>query len=645
MLGETPINNYPYWINGKLTNVESLIIGKPTITTKASLKANELTWSELLSIFGKKETKAKKALKYVLKDIYDTFDPNFNIKIDKFITSKTLNLNNLITNFYFINSNEINLNNTSFLIDSTKIYLNANLHTKDISNTLFKGNIEISNLNLKNFLPKVNFFKTNALKILKNENDYYDINIKYNFLINDSEGIKPETMNGTIDFNNKTGIPIYGNINVYANNKNDINGILKFSGSTKLINKTLKTNKYIFGDGYITGQLNINGNLKTLPELIKKSEANVKINKTKLYITKSDVSIPIDTFEMQISNNNGKYNINVPINNNTNDNIKINGMAINIAPLLFEKNNNSYVSTNIMANKINWVDFINLFKNKNKTSSKPKVINVRNSIKTLIKSFNPSINLNLDTLEYSKNITINYLHGQIRTDSNKILVNKADFNVFNGKIYAKGMLKLTSHEQMPISATIKTKNIDIDKFFKGFDYFNNQNLKNTTLIAGNIDSNIKLNSNIDLKNSKLLMDETNAFIKYNINNANIIGLKPLEDIGKKILMKKRFKNIKFAPIEGNIYIKGYKLMFPMTQIQSNAINIFTKGSFVSKYNKDIWFIIPFKSIMNKKTDSIPPKNDINNIKNKIYIQLSYKNKRKEKQKTYIHFSKKKFEKQ
>ena len=102
----------------------------------------------------------------------------------------------------------------------------------------------------------------------------------------------------------------------------------------------------------------------------------------------------------------------------------------------------------------------------------------------------------------------------------------------------------------------------------------------------------------------------------------VIGLEPLDAIASRLRMEKRFQELRFAPITGEVSIKGQEVEFPRLEIQSNAIHLFMEGTLSYGDLTNIWVSIPINNLKRTNRWIIPEKTGYALAKRKVYIEVT-----------------------
>lgn len=117
---------------------------------------------------------------------------------------------------------------------------------------------------------------------------------------------------------------------------------------------------------------------------------------------------------------------------------------------------------------------------------------------------------------------------------------------------------------------------------------------------------------------------------------------PITNIAKKIFRKKRFEDIRFAPIKDKIYISNNTVEIPQFEIQSTAFDLFVEGHLGFK-NKGttIWVSVPLANLKHRHIINIPDKKGYIDAGKKIFIEISNENEEEKKIDYKLHLTNKK----
>ena len=655
---------------------------------------------------NKKLKKYSTPFKNSLSEIYLKINPHIHLKINKLIYSKDIVVNDIKAQILFKNSNSLIIKNTSFKFNNSDFKLTSNFVWSKYKNIQISNKINIKELQLSNFLPKFDYFGINLLHSVKDYTNKINLDLVINNELNESNKISFENLYANMKFrtitkskhiyvnsqkskkthykNNYTNLEdiTYGSIELKFIDNNNVKSSISINTGTPFLNNFLKSDKFNFTEGHIKMNFNITGNLKTTLELIQKSKGSISLLDGRLEIKKSNTIIPIDTLNILLDNDIASYHIKLQHNLEQSNILNINGKIKNISSFIFNNSSNqTMVNARISSNTFDWNKFKkmfsivnpnrkkeiepsiwdpniatnNLFDNNNlilskeykkRSLKKRKEININNiieSFKSLALTFNPTISLDIDNIIFPEILVFSNLSGSFSIINNIIDINNISLNYHNGYSKIKGKIDIGKKSELPIHLKIESKKINLKKILEDFKYFNISSLKNTEKLQGLLSANMNFNTSFNLYTNKNIANKTNLDISYSIDSVEIKGFKIIDEIAKKIGSRKRLKYLKFAPINGNFNFDGYTYSVPMTELQSNAFQMFVKGRINTDKTKDLWLIIPYSNFKRHNLNFIPSLTGFLSPRKKIYIHLINNFSTKFKNKTHINLSPKKFE--
>ena len=185
-----------------------------------------------------------------------------------------------------------------------------------------------------------------------------------------------------------------------------------------------------------------------------------------------------------------------------------------------------------------------------------------------------------------------------------------------------GSLDFKNPGPIPFSANFNTKELDVEKLLVKLNYLSLPSLKSIKKVSGLITMNLDLSGLISENGDGLVPDSTKGVLDVKLTDVELIGMAPLDSLAKKIRMEKRFKDLRFAPIENTFTINGQDVYIPLMEVQSNAINLFLEGTLSYGDQTNIWVSIPLDNVKKADRSIIPEKRGYAAAKNKVYIEVT-----------------------
>jgi len=195
---------------GELKNITSIVpeisANHERMSSKLNIYSNKLRYSDFLDLFDNADTEKKEkntnrnlALKSVVKDFYQKYQPELSINIDEFIFNKLI-INNFKSGFYFENENLLYLENTAFDFYKGNVTLDAHLNITDPYETQFSIGFTTDNLDLEKLLTSFDYFDIPSIKEADKIEGKVSINTRLEGDLIDSTGIISNSLKGTIGF-------------------------------------------------------------------------------------------------------------------------------------------------------------------------------------------------------------------------------------------------------------------------------------------------------------------------------------------------------------------------------------------------------------------------------------------------------------
>lgn len=143
--------------------------------------------------------------------------------------------------------------------------------------------------------------------------------------------------------------------------------------------------------------------------------------------------------------------------------------------------------------------------------------------------------------------------------------------------------------------------VNTSRFFYAF---NNFGLKSPTYqnIHGNLIADINMNGFLT-SNANLIPDSLRCFVKFSIQNGDLVNFEPMMEIGKKIFKKRNFSDIHFADLHDLLEIRGENVTLNRMEIRSSVLGLFAEGNYDLKTGPDLSVQVPLSNLKEIK-DSV-----------------------------------------
>lgn len=669
LIGAMPQSNYEYTIDGNILQFTDLFkeVDKHT-QSKIRFRANELMWNDFTSLFGangylstdenepevpQSMSSTSSKIKEVLSSLQNKFQPELDVAIDNLYYENDFTISDFTTKVNFENNKTLLLNTTKFKIDTSSVDFKGKVDFQEPQLTKVDFSLNANHLNLEQTLPKVNYFNINLLKNFPKLPEDLSVDFNFNGAFDDANEFLIDTASGDLEFESTKNEIFAGQV-IFAGNSEDslenvsLQTTASIHAEPKVINNLFENANYVFANGTIDLLLQYQGNVESVEELIANSDIEMEIEGTEIADLESGVQVPLDFFNIQISENDA--DLNLSIRSDTLTHVDISSNVQQISDLIYNRDlNNHSVDVDIYSPNIIWENFQSLFAKQAQSVDSTAVsdvekkdsIAIKQSILNALKSFNPTVDITIDQLSYQEEMQLRDITSSIALKDTSILViDKSGFKYLNGEVELDTEAVLNDDQVIPFKGNLVSKNFHIAELMENMDYFQIETLKEIDEFDGIVDATIDLEGRYDENKQQIFDENTKAIIDFSLRDGRIKGMPLLDTIGRKILQKNRFTDVQLAPLQTTIYYDKGSVEIPFTEIQSNVLHAFVEGGLTADGKQSIWFTLPLRMLFHPGFECVPEKTGNAQGRNRIFIEL-LENEEGE-LKTKIHLSKKKF---
>ncbi len=644
LMSSTPGEGHNFQLLGLLQNLPALLIKlkDQRVRSQVDFVATKMTWRDFINWFGKKgkvKTKSdeqkKRTMKQTIRGIQNKFQPNFSLNIDTLSYYDLLQLDNFLTNIYFEDENHLVLEKTSFGYSKGSVEFSARLDISDSLQTPFEFELHTRNLNLEKLLPPLDYFNIKLLANLEKLPNDLNLSIKHRGIIDDHAGLMPNTSTGEIYFDVKGGELLVGKItfepelNVSTDsikNKAFTKAKVLLEGDPAVFNNFFKTEQFFFSKGRFFFIFDYSDSFASLEHVLTGSNAKLIIQNSSVYYKPTAVNFPLTKIDLFLKSDDADFDFFIRSDSLQRE-IRLVGIIENLSELVIGNTGKSIKTTvDITSPKIIWNQFIRLFVPEPKESEPVKKHNLdtlRATVTGIFETFDPSLKAHIDTFILSDKLTLNDFDTGIHmADSNNLILEETTFNFYDGSMRFKGQFDFNTTGPLPFTANFQTKDLDVEKLLISLDYLFLPSLEKIEKLSGRLTMNFDLSGLVAKDGKKLIPEATNGVLDIRLDDVEIQGMATLDSLAQKIRMKKRFANVRFAPIENRFTIDGQHIEIPLMEIQSNAINLFIDGTLSYTDKTNIWVAIPLDNLKKADRSLVPKKRGFPAVKSMVYVEVT-----------------------
>ena len=231
------------------------------------------------------------------------------------------------------------------------------------------------------------------------------------------------------------------------------------------------------------------------------------------------------------------------------------------------------------------------------TTTAPPLRQLLSTSNGIFSSFRPDLNLRIDTFRADTQTTLYDLHTGLRLrDSTRLVLEPSGFRVNDGTVAFSGHYGLDRRLRSPFSATLSAEDLDLSELRTALAPFRLSALDHLGAFDGRLSVHADVTGKLHEGRQRPIPDSTHATVRLRLTDAELRDWPAVADLGRRIKMGKRFRHLRFAPLELDLRVDSGRLYLPETEIQSTALQVFVEGSYDSLTGPDLLIAVPLRNI-------------------------------------------------
>ena len=282
--------------------------------------------------------------------------------------------------------------------------------------------------------------------------------------------------------------------------------------------------------------------------------------------------------------------------------LTMNGSIKSLFYLINQNNKKLTLEWAIRSKKLNLNDFTNFLKKKQVVVSKKKkggLAETITGITNLLETADVKLTLNARQIVYKKFYADN-LSANLDMTDDAINLKAIKLQHGGGNINIQGILR-NEVASNPFSFKAQLNNINVSKIFYAFNSFGMKSLTDKN-IAGALTADITLQGGLTTK-AQMEQDELKGFVKFNLQNGQLINFDPVQKISQTIFKNRNFSDIQFADLHDLLEINGENVTVNRMEIHSTVLTMFVEGNYNMKSGPDLSVQVPLSNLKANK-DSV-----------------------------------------
>lgn len=637
-------------MEGYISNILPLLLDRPadSLVTKVKLTADRLDWSGFRSLFGEEEyadgnfdpeasanTDAQiQSMKRTLLGLKSTFNPHLEVEVGELAYYDVMSLTDFATGLYFDGDTMV-LRRTSFDWSGSDLAFDARLDMSAFNQTPFEVNVAADHLNLHKLRKPLGSF---GLKLPGGIDSLpTDLLIRFGHrgIINDTFGIIPGHNIGTLAFSDGRQGRFAGNVH-YEPVDGVLNTLLDLEGDPVFVNELFAAENFFFGTGHFRIDVKMTGVPEDLGELVANSSLRLQIDSTRVKYLPAGAYIPIQNFLVTASENQAAVDLQLT-SDATRRSVILRGKMDNLSAFLYPERGESFrIKADASARRLHVSDLKDFIRFEEKPTAVPILEQgpmnssppfdpqqILSASEGMFKSFRPDLSLQIDTFDVDASTQFTDLHTGFRLrDSSLLILEKSGFTLNAGRVELSGTYDLDRRLKSPFTLEWQTDSVRLDKLLLTLTELGLPGTDSLGTIRGILATSGDVDGRIDEKRRILLLNQSQAGVNLKLSPTQITNWPGMEELGRKLLMKKRFRSIAIAPMELALTVDSGTIYIPRVELQTTALQLFVEGKFDTIQGLDLLIALPVSSNLWRGVQAtVPTKTGFAKAGWKVYLVI------------------------
>ena len=624
----TPLTNgFAFALDGSVDNLTPLLIDIPgaQIHSDVRLTAPRINWTDFLTFFGQggyfpqeaadtvvalappDPAAQAAALKTTLLGIRHTFSPSVEVHIDTVGYYDVFTLTDVGTGLHFAGDSLV-LERTTFDWAGSEIGFGAQLALAEAGVTPFHLNVAADHLNLNALRSALDYFGVYIPRGIDSLPEDLSIAFDHRGRIADSLGIEAGANYGYFAFHDGAGDLFRGRLD-YAPGPRGLSSRLHLSGDPHIVNVLFNAENFFFGTGRFTIDMALEGTPADLPELVRHSALQLRIDSSRITYRPSGVYVPVRSFAVDIQDAGADYRMEL-MAGSTDRGVHFDGTLDNITAFLYPTPGDAFrVTADAYAPSLRWSDFSGFVQKTDPDTAKQSNFDLQSLFSAtggVFRTFQPDISLAVDTFHAGDTDPLVNLYSGLRLqDSTRLLLEKSGFMLDGSAVEFDASYDLDDRTTSPFQVNFRADTLALQQVSRELAFLGITLPEDIGEVRGSLTLDGTLAGRLDETNGTMVMDSTDGTLDFSLTQAELVDWPVLRAAGRKARMEDRLAHVRFAPLVGTVVIDSGRITIPRTEVQSTGIQVFLEGSVDPETGADILISVPLRNIGRGLLDEPP----------------------------------------
>ena len=653
-ISSAPISTgFEFELMGDLDNLAPLLIDLPAgqINTNVAFHTEALNWTDFRALFGEggelanladgnepdttlrsqepevSDARQVAAMKATLMGLENTFNPSLSARFDTLAYYDVFDVTGFSTGLHF-SGDTLVLEKTSFDWAGSNMKFGARLDLNEPGSTDFKLNFLADHLNVNRIRDPLDYFGLQLPKELDELPDDLHIELAHSGRIADSIGIVMGHNSGKLAFNDGRAALFSGTLD-YTPSAGGLHTIAHLEGDPQVVNALFAAENFFFGEGHFEVDLDVTGNPEDVAQIVRTGTLDLSISDSRIHYRPADVFIPVKSFSVGVADERADYALQL-VTDSTNRSVNLVGHLNRLATFLFPDSTATAepftVEADLTAEVLGYEDLTEFIQTGDTSNQDTGSFNLKRMLSAtggVFNSFRPNMSLRVDTFHLKPGTALlNVTTGLSVRNNQELLLERTGFKLDDGsEVALDAVYALDSLEKSPFSVNWRVDNLDAGRLFGELKEVLSLRGDSIGSVRGHLSLTGNMTGYLNEPERSFVPDSTDGSLTYAIEGLQLDDWLPLEALGKKLLMQKRFREVAIAPLIGELEIVNGVMKIPRTELQSSPLHLFIEGSYSLDGGPDLLLSVPvWKNFRRGVLDEAPAKMGYEEAGWKVFLQ-------------------------
>jgi hypothetical protein len=629
-----PLNSsFSFHLAGRIDNLAPLLIDLPgaPLRTDVVLHSPHFDWGDFLTLFGQggyfatrsagADQRAVRSMKQTLLGLARTFRPRVRVYFDTVAYYDVFTLRDLSTGLHF-RTDTLVLEETTFHWQESDLSLAARLDLGRRGSTDFTLQAQTDHLDLNRLRGTLEHFGVAFPAGLDSLPTDLSIDLKHRGTIDDTTGIRPGTNAGTLVFDD-------GRHKLFSGEMHYLPGVaglytrIHLVGDPLIVNQLFGAEDFLFGSGQFNLELHLTKTPRDLRELLDVGRIHLHIDDSRIDYRPQRVFIPVRSFVADIADNRANYQLKLQ-NDSLRREIELSGELDSLSAFLFPRPGETFeVRTEARARLLDWSDLQSLVQPRRPDTNRFELQQLVSATSGIFQAFRPDLELAIDTFRVDRHTELRELFGGLSMQDSALLrLERTGFSVGAGEVRLDAAYALDDRPVSPFRLDWHVDSLALGPLLDELQTHDLIALSDSGELAARLDLTGTITGRLNETTQRPVVDSTQGQLHYRLDSATLAAWPLLQTIGRKMLMRQRFREPTIAPVAGELRIEDGRIHIPRTEIQSTAAQFFVEGHYDLGAGPDLLITIPLRNIGRGRRDVPPPPTGYAHAGWKVYLVVT-----------------------